>query len=72
MVRTYYLTPDRNSKLIVDVTKKSDNTSTNSQPKEDPAEIHVSSDDFPDSMVYVSEHVEKYGENLSGSYYSKI
>ena len=85
MVRTYYLTPDSNSKLIVDVTKKSDTVSTNSRYNEDPTEIHVSSENIHDSMVDVSEQianrsysselsqsVEKYGENLSGSYYSNI
>ena len=85
MVRTYYLTPDSNSKLIVDATKNSDKTSTNYLSNEDTAEINIAHDNFHDSMVGVSEqianryysaelsqNVEKYGEHLSGTFNSKI
>ena len=85
LIRIYYLTPYSNSKLIVDATKKSDKTSTSSPSNEDPAGIHVSSDNFHHSMVDISgqiakrsysselsQSVETYGEHLSGTYYSKI
>ena len=85
MIRTYYLTPGTNSKLVVDVTKKSDKTSINSPCNENYAEINVQPYDFHDYMVDVSQqienrygsyelsqNIEKYGENLSGSYYSGI
>ena len=83
MIRSYYLTPDSNSKLLVDITKESDKLSTKSSIKY-LAENNLDSDDFHGSMVDVSDqiknnsdsfellqNVEQFGENVSGTYYCK-
>ena len=64
MIRIYYLTPESNSKLFVDVTKESNKISVKSSVNEDGAEIKLE----PEEVHYSVEDVSEQIENKSKSF----